>query len=65
MENYGYNGIILDDIQNSYCGYKPIEDVGYLVQIMISLFGVDVLSSWINHLTLEALTNVNFSPKLR
>ena len=56
---YGYNGTILGDIKNGYWGYQPIDDIGYLFQIMGLLFGVDVLSLLINYFILSTMTNVN------
>ena len=56
---YGFNGNIIGDIKNDFWGYKPIDEIGYLFQMMGLLLGVDVLSSLINGLTLSSLTNVN------
>ena len=59
MAYYGYNGTILGNVKNDYWGYKAVDDIGYLFQIMILLFGVDVLSTLINSFVLSSFTNVN------
>ena len=59
MAYYGYNGNILGNVKNDYWGYKAVDDMGYLFQIMILLFGVDVLSSLINSFVLSSFTNVS------
>ena len=56
---YGYNGTILGNIKNGYWEYQPIDNIGYLFQMMVLLFGVDVLSFLINYLILSTMTNVN------
>ena len=58
MAYYGYNGTILGNIKNGFWGYKPIDDIGYLFQMMILLFGFDVFSTLINSLVLSISTNV-------
>ena len=69
MAYYGYNGTILGNIKNGFWGYKPIDDIGYLFQMMILLFGVDVFSTLINSFVLLISTNVTllreFSPILK
>ena len=64
MAYYGYNGTILGNVKNDYWGYKAIDDMGYLFQIMFLLFGVDVLSTLINSFVLSSFTNVNLFQEL-
>ena len=58
MGYFGFNGTILGDVKNDYWGYRPVDDIGYLFQIMILLFGVDFFSTLINSFTLSILTEV-------
>ena len=59
MAYYGSNGHILGNVKNSYWGYNAIEDVGYLFQIMLLLFGADTFSVLVNFVMLSTLTNVD------
>ena len=59
MAYYGFNGTLLRNIRNDYWGAKPVDDVGYLFQMMLLLFGVDALSMLVNSLILSTLANVN------
>ena len=58
MAYYGYNGTILGNIKNGFWGYKPIDDIGYLFQMMILLFGFDIFSTLINSFVLSISTNI-------
>ena len=58
MAYYGPNASILGNVKNGYWGYEKVEDIGYLFQMMLLLFGVDVLSVLINFLILSTWTNV-------
>ena len=59
MGYYGSNGSILGNIRNGYWGYQPIDNIGYLFQIMVLLFGIDFLSLLINYFILSTLANVS------
>ena len=61
MAYFGSNSTIIGDVKASYWGYKPIDDIGYFLGMMTLLFGVDILSTMMNSLTLSILTNVNIS----
>ena len=56
---FGINGTILGDIKGGFWGYKPVDDIGYLFQMMGLLFGIDVFSTLINCLMLSSLIKVN------
>ena len=58
MAYYGYNSNIIGNVKNGYWGFKPIDDIGYIFQMMLLLLGVDVFSTLINSFTLASLTNV-------
>ena len=58
MAYFGVNGTILGNVKNGYWGYRPIGDIEYLFQLMLLLFGVDVLSMLANSVILSYLTNV-------
>lgn len=59
MAYYGSNGHILGNVKNDYWDYKKVEEVGYLFQMMILLFGVDTLSVFVNFVILSTRTNIN------
>ena len=56
---YGYNGEILGDVKNGYWEYTPVDDIGYLFQMMLLLFGVDTLITLVNYFILSTFANVN------
>ena len=56
---FGYNGTLLRNVKNDYWGAKPVNDLGYLFQMMLLLFGVDAFSVMVNSFILSTLTNVN------
>ena len=56
---YGYNSTILGNVKNDYWGYRQIDDVRYLFQMMILLFVVDALSVWVNSFILSTVTKIS------
>ena len=61
---YDYNGSIIGNIKNGYWGYQPIDNIGYLFQIMALLFGIDFFSMLINYFVLSTLANVSLFQEL-
>ena len=57
---FGYNGKILGDVKNGYWGYTPVDDIGYLFQMMLLLFGVDTLITLVSSFILSTFAKVNF-----
>ena len=64
MANYGFNGSLLRDVKNDYWGAKPIDDVWYLFQFMLLLFGVDIFSVLVNSFILATFTKVKLFREL-
>ena len=58
MTYYGKNGDILGDVRNGYWGYTPVDDIGYLFQMMLVLFGVDTSITLVNSFILSTFANV-------
>ena len=56
---YGYNSTILGNVKNDYWGYKKVDDIGYLFQMMILLFGFDSLCALANSFVLSISTDVS------
>ena len=56
---YGYNGTILGNVKNDYWGYRKVEDIEYLFQMMLLLFGFDALCVLVNSFILSSLTDVS------
>ena len=59
MAYYGYNGNILGDVKNAYWEYTPVDDIGYLFQMMLLLIGVDTLITLVNSFILSTFANVD------
>ena len=59
MAYYGYNGTILGNVKNGYWAFKSVDDIDYLFQMMLILFGVDTLSVLVNSFILATFTNVS------
>ena len=57
-KNKLYDRSLFLAVKNDYWGNKPVDDIGYLFQTMLLLFGVDTLSILVNGLILFILTNV-------
>ena len=58
MAYYGFNGSLLRDVKNDFWLAKPVDDVWYLFQVMLVLFGVDAFSLLVNSFILSTLTNI-------
>ena len=58
MAYYGFNGTLLRNIRNDYWGAKPADNAGYILQMMLLLFGVYVLSVLVNSFILSTFVNV-------
>ena len=56
---YGYNATILGNVKNEYWGYRLVDDVPYLFQMMILLFAVDALSAWVNSFIISTVTKTS------
>ena len=59
MAYYGPNGTLLRNVKSNHWGGKTVDDIGYLFQMMLLLFGVDAFSVLANSFILSALSSVN------
>ena len=59
MAYYGFNGALLRGVKNGFWGFKPVDDVSYLLKMMLLLFGVDALSVLVNSFILSTLMSVS------
>ena len=59
MAYYGSNGTLLRNVKSNYWGGKTVDDIAYLFQMMLLLFGVDAFSVIVNSFILSTLSSVN------
>ena len=59
MAYYGPNAMLIGNVSSSIWAYKAVEDVGGLLTVVILLFGIDLLSIFLNSYFLFKFTDIN------
>ena len=56
---FGPNSSILGNVKNDYWGFKLVENIGYLFQMMFLLFGVDIFSLFVNFVIISTFLAIS------